>query len=216
MEHYSENGIDLAYEITKDERLQILQWGVEGEELNISDSVRDCYIPFSIHINGETTSHIRGNRHFGISGNGCWKFVKFQKEKTPEGTHLVFALARGQLCLFLHYQLYTGIPVLRAWTEIQNNGSTSIGLEYISSFCQMGVILPEDADETRIWLPHNAWRREVDWKEYSLSDLGIEKISTHSTKRISLSNTGSWSTKEYLPMGALRRNNSSNILLWQI
>ena len=91
MEHYSENGIDLAYEITKDKRLQILQWGMEGEELNISESVRDCYIPFSIHINGETTSHIRGNRHFGISGNGCWKFIKFRKEKALEGTHLILS-----------------------------------------------------------------------------------------------------------------------------
>lgn len=215
MERYSENGLELLYEIAGDGSLRAMRWGLAGESFCVPAGERDCCIPFSVRFTGETTSYMGGNRHFGVSGVGPWKFAELRREKMPDGTHLIFGFERDQLRISVHYRLYRGIPVLRAWTEIENNGPAPVGVEYLSSFCQMGIAAAEEANNVRVWIPHNAWRREADWKEYTLSELGMEKIGTHSTKRISLSNTGSWSTKEYLPMGAWLRG-SSDALLWQI
>lgn len=47
-----------------------------------------------------------------------------------------------------------------------------------------------------------------------LQDLGYSHITYFSTKRIAVSNTGTWSTKEYMPMGIIE--NKNECIFWQI
>lgn len=65
-----------------------------------------------------------------------------------------------------------------------------------------------------IIIPHNTWCREVNWKKYSPSELGFDRTNEFAMKRITASNSGTWSTKEYLPMGAVEDTN--NTIMWQI
>ena len=65
-----------------------------------------------------------------------------------------------------------------------------------------------------IIIPHNTWCREVNWKKYSPSELGFDRTNEFAMKRITASSSGTWSTKEYLPMGAVEDTN--NTIMWQI
>ncbi|MHB8963726.1 MAG: glycoside hydrolase family 36 protein, partial [Saccharofermentanales bacterium] len=66
-------------------------------------------------------------------------------------------------------------------------------------------------------IPHNAWVGEVQWRSETLEELGLDRVSTFlSTKRLSYSNTGTWSSHELLPMGCFENPDSKESLLWQI
>lgn len=115
-------------------------------------------------------------------------------------------------------QFYDGISVVRSWTKIINKGEEAQGLEYVSSFSLNGIDKEgiEAFDEKiEIAIPHNAWQKELCWQTYTLKELGLSVsqpgIMHRSSKTIGISNTGNWSTKEYLPMGYLhnRETNSS-------
>lgn len=108
---------------------------------------------------------------------------------------------------------------MRAWTEVVNHSDTDVGLEYIASFALMGVAdrRTEGMDEDlRLMIPHNGWCREFNWTDNSLAELGYHPRQAHSTFRIHAANTGSWSTKEYLPMGCLYNTDRKEAMLWQI
>ncbi len=122
-----------------------------------------------------------------------------------------------------HFQFYDGISVLHVWTEAENRGANKQTLTFLSTFCLNGIekegTLSAD-DKLRIGIPHNSWQREMQWKFYSPPDLGIcqvqEGVQIRSSKAIRVSNTGNWSTKEYLPMGSVENTETGNALLWQI
>lgn len=59
------------------------------------------------------------------------------------------------------------------------------------------------------------------WNRYSFSDLGLTFTAgsdpeAESTQVFSVSNTGNWSTKEYLPMAYLEDTEAGVSLYWQI
>lgn len=115
--------------------------------------------------------------------------------------------------MYLHYQFYTGSCGARVWTEVSNICDHNVGIEYISSFSLVNVC---GGEIDKLWIPHNSWMREADWKGYTLLELGLDKTSAISTttKRISFPNTGTWSTKEFLPIAAVECKNET--LIWQI
>ena len=129
-----------------------------------------------------------------------------------------FLLTDGRMNVTVHYQFYSGIYVVRSWTVVENISDMPIGLEYVSSFAYTGfndgMLTPNE--NIRLFIPHNSWQRENNWKEYSLSELGIEKNTKFSGKRIMVSNTGSMSTKEYLPMCMIHNLETQSTYLWQI
>ena len=89
-------------------------------------------------------------------------------------------------------------------------------LTYLSSFTYSGL----EKDGNRLYIPHNGWQKELNWKEYTFEDLGFPVTQTKSIRRtsktIEVYNTGNWSAKEYLPMGLLRNEVADTGLLWQI
>ena len=83
--------------------------------------------------------------------------------------------------------------VLESWTEVENLGQGPVGLTYVSSFCLNGLTkdsaLPWD-ETARLYVPSNSWYGEFQWNRYSLPCLGMSKVFDYSTKRISVSSTG--------------------------
>lgn len=65
-------------------------------------------------------------------------------------------------------------------------------------------------------VPHNSWQREMDWQTYTLPQLGLgqsQKTSEQrSSKAANFTNTGNWSTKEYLPMGYIENTETGTSL----
>lgn len=122
-----------------------------------------------------------------------------------------------------HFQFYDGISVVRCFTEVENTGSEPQCLEYLSSFNLNGIekegILPRD-EKMKLFIPHNSWQREMQWQSYTLPQLGLAQSQPdeiqRSSKVIAATNTGNWSTKEYLPMGYIKNTEVGAGLFWQI
>ncbi len=146
------------------------------------------------------------NDHHGAKHTGNYDL--FYRGHTEAENEIVLEFQNNEVNVKQHYVFFDGLKVIRSFAEVQNISNESVGLEYISSFCMNGL----EADE--IMIPHNPWMRELDWRAYSLKELGYSPVSPFSTKRIAVSNTGTWSTKEHLPMGCLKCED--NTFLWQI
>lgn len=76
----------------------------------------------------------------------------------------------------------------------------------------------------RLLTATNTWFREAQWREQSLSDIGIDdngicqlpERHRASLANSTLSNHGAFSTGLYLPMGLLKSQDEKDVLLWQI
>ena len=92
-----------------------------------------------------------------------------------------------------YLQFYDDTPVVRVWSDIENKGTTAIGLEYVSSFALTGIDKEGSSpreEKIRLHIPHNTWYGEAQWQEYTLPDLGLHTVNEFSMKRLSYSNTG--------------------------
>ena len=171
-----------------------------------------------VQISGENPDDHHGAKHTGTWGGRTLRYASHKIVDTKNGQRIEILLTNGRIETTVFYQLYRDIAALRAWTTVKNISAEPVGLEYVSSFSFTGVdagLLPANEKMT-VYLPHNAWVREVDWRSYTLSQLGLEHISKFSTNRIAVSNSGTWSSKEKLPMGALHNAETNSTLLWQI
>jgi alpha-galactosidase len=121
-----------------------------------------------------------------------------------------------------YYQTYTDLDIVRVWSELENVGSQTLGIEYVSSFSYIGIdqagALPA-ADKLNVWLPHNAWQKELNWQQYSLAELGMSNVQgdkRRSSNLIQVANTGNWSTKHFLPEAVLENKETDQVYFWQI
>ncbi len=206
-------GISAHFRVTEEGKLLLLHLGA-GECPDIPEKQLKWHNPGEIHVSGGNQDDHHGAKHSGSSGIFTLHYVSHTLTRNADGQKLEVTLADGQLRSVLHWQFYDGIPAVRSWTVVENVSQAPVGLEYVASFSLMGLEAGTPDEDLRVLIPHNAWLREVNWKEYTLHDLGLHRAQSFSTKRIAVSNTGTWSTKEYLPMGAVQRRDS--MLMWQI
>lgn len=205
---YSQNGIYAVFEITEDKTVALRHFlnKKEGEK---EKNLKWCSVA-DVHISGGNPNDHHGGKHTGVSSLETLKYAEHKYYENGDGNKLEFYLTDGKIEVVVNYQFYKGISAVRVWTVVKNISDSPVGLEYVSSFSYTGL----ENNNPKIYMPHNAWVREVNWKEYSLSDLGFDRNSKFSSKRISASNTGTWSTKEYLPMAVYEDTGSA--LMWQI
>lgn len=180
---------------------------------------KDAWGPLlEIHISGENPNDHHMAKHTGGSGTFTLKYKSHKYYENDLGNKLEFVLADHRMEACVHYQFYKNISAFRTWTVITNTGVEPLGLEYVSSFSYAGIDegdLPID-EKMRVLIPHNAWCREANWHSYTPGELGYAPLTYFSGKRILVSNTGTWSAKEYLPMGAYQNLETENTVLWQI
>ena len=122
-----------------------------------------------------------------------------------------------------HYQFYDTTQVVRCWTEVKNvKGKVEndgCGLEYVTSFALSGLAkegLASRDDKMRLHLAHSSWTGELQWREYYLPELGLVHTNTHGAKRVSVTNSGSWSSSEWMPVAVLENREAGTSLFWQM
>jgi alpha-galactosidase len=127
-----------------------------------------------------------------------------------------------------------GTGVLRWHTSARNDGDAPVTLTYLSSALVRGIgrfhsgNVLNDADVV-FHLPHNAWTAEARWQNIPLPETGLADIAawpdpephraspSGSKSRVLVAAYGTWSTAEFLPMGALTLSGPDPLcLLWQI
>lgn len=164
------------------------------------------------------------NAHRGAKKlcGGCSARLRYKDltdEKTENGRKIRLFLESDEMQAICVYEFFNakGQSVLRSWTELKAKEETI--LEYISAFFFAGFYPPfEESAYERIkaYIPHNTWHGEGQWKVGSLSSFGLNGCHAGGVnlKRIVYGNTGTWSSKEYLPAGALQ--SGDEFLFWQI
>lgn len=214
---FSQNNINMIFEITEEKTVILKHFGTQADP-KVEKNVRWCNI-CDIHITGENPNDHHGFKHTGSSSIDTLKYVSHNYYENELGNKLEFNLADDRMEVVCHYQFYRETSVVRAWTQVKNTADSPLCLEYITSFVYTGFEDKEIADagtNFTLDIPHNSWCREVRWKKDTLSQLGLDTKGGFSTKRLTYSNSGSWSTKEYLPLAILQNNETGNAYMWQI
>ena len=203
---FSQNNIFAVFDITEQEKVALKHFS----SLPYSDLKKGDYVISDIHICGEKHDYRFGAKHIGESGTESLKYQKHNYYENEDGNKLEFVLKDDKTEVVVHYQFYKNISAVRAWKTIKNISNDKVGLEYVSSFSYTGI----NDENLKIMIPHNSWCSEVDWEEFTPEQLGMKKYRANLSKRISISNTGSCSAKEYLPMAAAVSDKET--LIWQI
>lgn len=220
----SQSNLTAIFEITEDGHVLLKQLTHRAGAAVYEKKPKWCPIA-EVHVCGENQDDHHGGKHTGTSGGLSLRYVSHRIEEgtTARGTPcktLIFTLADRSMSVDVHYAFHSDIAAVRTWASVTNTADAPLGLEYVSSFAITGFDLDgtevRPNEKLRVSIPHNGWLRECKWREYSLSDLGLEHTSSFSTKPIRVSNCGTWSSKEYLPMGAVHNMQNGDTMLWQI
>jgi len=165
------------------------------------------------HLGGATSTRLRYRGHRIVEGglNGHdedARVLEITSEDPVTGLTLV-------ACLEQH----PGIAAVRSWTRV-TAGREEIVLLHVTSLLLPGVLPVEHGrweDEITGWSAANPWCGEGRWVGASLAEHGLTATDRPDARnRFARSSTGSWSSSEFLPMGALTDERTGRALLWQI
>ena len=224
-----ENRIHMVFEIRQDKVRLVHFSAAELDESTLGwRDGKEMYFPAEIQVTGRNRpSNWHGAKIVETSPGYEMRYAALRDYRNDTGRKLEWEIVHEEtgLHMTVHYQFFDGIPVVRTWTEVTNRGREAQGLEAVSTFCLMGLgkegLLRPD-QKMRLYVPHHSWKREMHWNTYSFPDLGLTCTvdpgadEIESTQVFSVSNTGNWSTKEYLPMGYLEDTEAGVSLYWQI
>ena len=220
---FEENGIFLHLEQTDEDDLQLLYFSAlpftkEPERSNLQ---RQRSRLLELQFTGENQIRHKARKHNGTMPGNRMKYRGLEDIRNGLGRKLSFCLEDEITGVWAKavMQFFTGCRAVRCWTEIENRGDTPCGIEYVSSFVYSGMDLGNMAgwDETvSLHIPHNGWCTEAMWKSYRLPELGLNHGNYQTSKKISVSSTGNWSSCEYVPAGMLENRVRNEILYFQI
>ena len=218
-----EHGLYCVLAITERGAVQLLHFSsLPFDENTVGDDVqRQRFRLVELQVSGEDHDDHHGFKHTGTVPGNRLTYQWHQDERNAFGRKLEIEMqdALTGLNVTSHIQFFENIPVVRCWNSVTNIGSTAIGLEYLSSFALTGLAKEGTEDwerKMRLRVPHNTWYGEVQWRTYSLPELGLSHVNTFSMKRLTFGSAGTWSTSQYLPMGYLENTESNTSLFWQI
>ena len=212
--HY---GLRMLFSISNENRICLLHYGLENRKPNRpKKDVEKFYTLVEVdYLNGKDNAH-RGLKHFQTSYGMTYQYVSHQEFENDKGIELVIVTKNDSLLVETHYQFYKDVKAISSFNLVKNINDNPITLTYVSSFHQLGI-LPINDRNTYLYQATNSWHEEAQWQKHRLFDLGIFNGNGFtSMKRYSLNNTGSWSTKEYLPMMVLENKRKKSCTLVQL
>ena len=226
--YYEESGLHIVWGIDDKNELRLLHFSAlpfHEEDIHV-ESMDYGFRFIEMQLSGYDRPYERhGNKYIVTAPGYRLKYVSHHEENNTFGKLLCFVLRDDVTDVYVdaYVQFYRGLPVVRCYQTVHNEGRNQQTLEYISSFNYEGIekegLEPRD-EKMRVWIPHNSWQREMNWKIYTLPELGMEQIQPDKIQRssslIHVTNTGNWSAKEHLPMAYLENTCTDTGLFWQI
>lgn len=215
-----ENGLALYFEVSEDK--QLFFYGAKDENVAFEapdENAKTNYTALEIRTTGANTGRHLGGKTIGFLCPELPKYVSHERLDDKIGTLYIFHLKTSLLSIKLNYLFAKNCKTIRAWTEVTNISEADVGLEYVSSFSLVGLanVKTQAVDlDCRLMIPYNGWCREFNWQDNTLGEHGYHFNQTAATNRIYVSNTGTWSTKDTLPMGCFRTPSKEEAILWQI
>lgn len=218
----NENGLYATWKITDDLDVRLLHFGATPAEPGGIDGEREPgFRLLELQLTGEDRAEYHGRTHRATYPGLRMKYRAHRDFRNGTGRKLEIELQDPDtgLAATAHWQFYDGVSVVRCWTALRNEGSEPVGVEYVSTFALTGVDKEgkrDRDDKMAVAIPHTGWQSELQWRTYSLPELGLSHMTDRSSKRITCSNTGSWSAAEHIPMAVLHNREAGTSLFWQI
>ena len=226
--HIEENGLHLVWEVNEQNEVKLLHFSALPFDESLITSVRSTerFHLVEVQCPGLDRPEMRFGTGYTVTAPGYrMAYSGHIDERNELGRKLVITTEDQPTGLIArsHLQFYDGIPVVRSYTEVINQGKAPLILEYVSSFALTGIEkegegLPEE--KLQVLIAHHGWEKEFCFKRHSLADFGMQTTQDlpwrQSSQVISVSNTGNWSCQRYLPMGAVINQSAGSALFWQI
>lgn len=146
-------------------------------------------------------------------------FAAKREESTREGKRLVCVHSDPILKLRVEsiYEAFDGLPVVRRYSRVANEGSSPVGVEFLSSAMLHGLAAPQHYDrELCIHVALNSWMAEGQWHALRPSEMGFVENERTSWSEAETGSIGSWSTERYLPMAMAENIRLGLTWFWQI
>lgn len=226
--HIEEDGIYLVFGVTKDDQLKLFHFAsvpmeeLDEKELYVKEGFQLVQVSFSGY-NRPYEKH--GNKHIVTAPGYMLTYVGMEDTRNEIGRKLVFTQKDEETGakVITTWQFYEGTSTIRMQSQVMNEGTQLQTLEYLSSFYYLGIEKEgEESTDTKMkyTYAHNGWQKEMSFRTYTFPELGFAQtqptVNQRTSKTIELTNTGNWSTKEYLPMGYLENTCANSALYWQI
>ena len=78
---------------------------------------------------------------FKVVHRKSFHYVNHTLEKAEKGQQLIIHTKSDYGVELSYYmQFFDGISAVQVWTEVKNNGTEAVGLEYVSSFIYHGLL----------------------------------------------------------------------------
>ena len=146
-------------------------------------------------------------------------FAGKREESARRGKRLVLTHADSKLSLRVEsvYEAFDGFPVVRRHSRITNEGSSPVGIDFLSSAMLHGIADAQNYDrELRIHIAFNSWMSEGQWHTLRPSEMGFVENERTSWSEARAGSVGSWSTERYLPMALAENTRLGLTWFWQI
>jgi alpha-galactosidase len=146
-------------------------------------------------------------------------FAGKREETTRGGKRLVCAHTDPNLGLRVEsiYEAFDGLPVVRRYSRATNQGTSPVGIEFLSSAMLHGLARPQEYDrELRVHLAENSWMAEGQWHTLRPSEMGFVENERTSWSEAQAGSIGSWSSERYLPMAMAENTRLGLTWFWQI
>lgn len=226
----TENGVHIVFGINENKELKLLHFSsTEFDERNFAEPqlIGESFQLVQVNFSGYNRPYEKhGNKHIVTSPGYLLKYVDMQDETNEIGRKLTITQEDTAVTgarVVTHMQFYKGTTVVRCKNVVTNIGTEEQTLEYISSFCYFGLEkegTSSSDDKMYLSYANNGWQKEMSWKTSNFPEMGMAQtqptIFQRTSKTIEVTNTGNWSTKEYLPMGYLENREAKTSLFWQI
>lgn len=219
----NENGLYLVFEVSDEKDLRLLNFSSfkTDDYKNLPEIIKKEYRFIQLQFTGENKIIHNGTKHVGSIPGSRLKFISMDDTNNDYGRFITINMIdeKSNVKLSSFIQFYTSISIIRTWNSITNCGVENVGVEYLSSAIISGFDrfgLKNRDEKIRLHLPHNSWCNEALWQEYSLAELGFHSNEEDSSKKISIANTGSWSTSLYGTMGFIENKEIGMGIIWQI
>ncbi|BCN32114.1 glycoside hydrolase family 36 protein [Anaeromicropila herbilytica] len=226
----SENGIHIVFRINENNELKLIHFSsAEFYENNLAQPqmMNESFQLVQVNFAGYNRPYEKhGNKHIVTAPGYLLKYVDMKDEVNEIGRKLTITQEDLEVTgarVVTYMQFYKDTTIVRCKNVVSNIGTEEQTLEYLSSFCYFGIEKEGDSNSDHkmfLRIPHNGWQKEMSWKTYTFPDLGMAQTQPtryqRTSKTIEVTNTGNWSTKEYLPMGYLENHEANTSLFWQI
>jgi alpha-galactosidase len=197
--------------------------------LRNNDDTR-CLPLVEVRINGEGNHTGQQKASKGLIGGGTSTRLRYHSHSLSSDDSLSIlktVLKDETTGITVTSHLILLNDVLRSRSSIQNDSSTAITINNISSFVASNLTSsPQEWWNTHKLLTCNhTWFREAQWQEHSLPSLGLDDFGLYRPHRIdakesmayySLSNRSTFTTQGHLPMGLLVDEEGEEVWAWQI